>query len=99
MKTSVLQNKWIDGILLALLPTVWRMWSQIRAIGLPLVHVDRWVQGCDLPQVTSNNREVSAEAVRLLYQSGGRRMRLLEARCIIQQRLIAFKAIAMRCTS
>lgn len=74
MKTSVLQHKWIDGILLVPASDRLEDVEPIRAIGLPLVLVDRWVQGCDLPQVTSNNREVSAEAVRLLYQSGGRRI-------------------------
>lgn len=74
MKISVLQRRWIDGILLVPATDRYEDIEAICEIGLPLVLLDRWVQGCKLPQVTSNNREVSAEAVRMLYESGGRRI-------------------------
>jgi len=71
---SVLQRRWIDGILLVPATDSFADVKPICELGLPLVMVDRWVKGCDGIQVTSNNREVSKEAVRLLHQAGGRRI-------------------------
>lgn len=74
MNISVLQRRWIDGILLVPATDQLADVEPILDIGLPLVLVDRWVKGCKCPQVTSNNREVSKQAVKLLYEAGGRRI-------------------------
>lgn len=71
---SVLQRRWVDGIILVPATNRPEDLLPIQNFGLPLVLVDRWVEGCKLPQVYSNNREVSADAVRLLYDSGARRI-------------------------
>lgn len=71
---SVLQRRWIDGILLVPATDSVADTEPICELGLPLVMVDRWVKGCDCLQVTSNNREVSKEAVTLLHRAGGKRI-------------------------
>jgi len=71
---SVLQRRWVDGIILVPATDRYEDLAPIQRLGLPLVLADRWVEGCELPQVYSNNREVSADAVRLLYDSGARRI-------------------------
>lgn len=78
-RMSILRRRWVDGILLVP-PTMEKEDIEyIKDCDVPVVLIDRWVEGEDLPLVASNNREVSAEAVTTLYESGSRRIAFIGA--------------------
>lgn len=78
-KMSILRRRWVDGILLVP-PTMQKEdIAFIKSCDVPVVLLDRWVEGENLPLVASNNREISAEAVRELYHSGCRKIAFIGA--------------------
>ena len=66
---SILHRRWIDGILLVPPTLRYEDIARIEDCGVPVVLVDRWVKGGKLPLVCSNNREVTVEAMKVLYLS------------------------------
>ena len=69
-KMSILRRRWVDGILLVP-PTMQKEDIDfIKNCDVPVVLIDRWVEGENLPLVASDNREISSAAVRELYNSG-----------------------------
>lgn len=67
---SILKRRWIDGILLVPPSTDFSDIEKICSYNIPIVLIDRWVYNCSLPTVTSNNRESSKRAVKLLHRCG-----------------------------
>lgn len=78
-KMSILRRRWVDGILLVP-PTMQKEdIAFIKNCDVPVVLIDRWVEGESLPLVASNNREISAAAVCELYNSGSRNIAFIGA--------------------
>ena len=78
-RMSILRRRWVDGILLVP-PTMEKEdIGYIKDCDVPVVLIDRWVEGEDFPLVASNNREISAEAVTTLYESGSRKIAFIGA--------------------
>lgn len=76
---SILHRRWVDGILLVP-PTLYSEdISFIKECNVPVVLVDRWVEGEDLPLVCSNNREITVEAMKTLYEAGRRKIAFIGA--------------------
>lgn len=76
---SILHRRWVDGILLVP-PTLYRDdIAFIKECNVPVILVDRWVEGESLPLVCSNNREVTMEAVKTIYDSGHRKIAFIGA--------------------
>lgn len=73
-RSSVLQKRWIDGVLLVPQTDEPEDTLEVCAYGMPVVLLDRSVRDCSLPSVTSDNRSISEKAVRLLYEGGRRRI-------------------------
>mgnify|MGYP000759409191 FL=1 len=76
---SILHRRWIDGILLVPPTLRYEDIARIEDCGVPVVLVDRWGKGGKLPLVCSNNREVTVEAMKVLYQAGRRRIAFIGA--------------------
>lgn len=76
---SVLNRRWVDGILLVPPTLKAEDISFIEGCGVPIVLIDRWVEGKDLPMVSSNNREITAQAIHELYRQGRRRIGFIGA--------------------
>ena len=76
---SVLNRRWVDGILLVPPTLKAEDISFIEGCGVPVVLIDRWVEGKELPFVSSNNREISREAVLELYEQGRRKIAFIGA--------------------
>lgn len=71
---SILHRRWIDGILLVPPTLHEKDIACIKDCGVPIVLLDRWVEGGTFPVVCSDNKEISMEAVEALYQAGKRKI-------------------------
>lgn len=74
---QLLQKRLVDGILLVPFGNDPASLDAIRSLGIPLVLVDRRMDGAALPNVYSDNVEGARRAVHLLAEHGRRRMALL----------------------
>lgn len=68
----VLQKNWIDGVLFV--PGSRRHAELLTGVEIPVVLIDRRLDGVSLPYVCSDNEEAAMRAVELLAQSGRRRI-------------------------
>ena len=67
---QVLQRRWVDGILLVPPNNDYTIIKKIAELNLPMVLLDRGVEGCTLPVVCSNHKEISIKSVLLLAEAG-----------------------------
>jgi len=74
---QVLQRRWVDGILLVPPSNDYAAIRGVQELNLPVVLLDRWVEGCTLPVVCSDNKGISIEAVILLANAGKKRIAYL----------------------
>ena len=68
----VLQKNWIDGVLFV--PGSRRRAECLTGVDVPVVLIDRRLDGVSLPFVGSDNEQAAVRAIELLAQSGRRRI-------------------------
>lgn len=73
-KIPVLKKHWVDGVLLVPDSRYPRSSNLLNEIGLPLVLLDRKIDGLQVPSVSSDNESIVTEAIELLYDNGRRRI-------------------------
>lgn len=71
---QLLEKRLVDGVLLVPFDRDPTSLNAIRSLGFPIVLVDRRVDGCNLPSVYSDNISGARKAVRLLAESGRKRI-------------------------
>lgn len=74
---QLLKKRLVDGILLVPPTRHLKVLEKICALNLPLVLLDRRVEGSKLPMVYSDNMEGACQAVHLLAQGGRKRIAFL----------------------
>ena len=77
----VLQHRWIDGVLLVPPNDRNNSVKKLQQLNIPIVLIDRWIEGGELPAVYSNNVEISIDAVKLLASSGKKKIAYLGGVC------------------
>ena len=70
----ILEKQWYDGLLVVPSSVDFACIGQIQGCGLPFVLIDRKIEGSTCDYVTSNNEEGSYQAVKLMYESGKRKI-------------------------
>lgn len=78
----VLQHRWIDGMMLVPPNDRPETVEKLLTLDLPIVLIDRWVEGCSLPAVYSDNAEISRDAIKLLASSGKKKIAYLGGECV-----------------
>lgn len=76
-KIPVLKKHWVDGVLLVPDSRYPRSEPLLKEIGLPMVLLDRKIDGLGVPTVSSDNESIVEEAVKLLFDGGKRRIAYL----------------------
>ena len=76
---DLLQEKRVDGIIMAPVGTGAPASGRLIAPGLPIVCVDRMLEGLDCDAVVLDNREAAGRAVRHLLAQGHRNVAMLRA--------------------
>jgi len=74
ISASILENKWVDGVLLVPNSMDRECIKQIENINVPLVLIDRRIKDSNIDFVVSDNENGTYKALELMYKKGRRRI-------------------------